>query len=128
MLDIKPYHIQSIVKDAGFGGTCPIIVRANDKEYVLKTREDGINPKDLGVFNEALAYQILNYLKINIAPQEIAYLYIDDDFIDMAKIAYNENIIQADSLEYIKGSKGFNLGIEYLHYAMEPLSEIMIHL
>lgn len=125
MLDIKPFHIQSIVKDAGFGGTCPIIVRANDKEYVLKTREDGTNPKDLGVFNEALAYQILNYLEINISPQEIVYLFIGDDFIDMAQTAYNENMIQAESLEYIKGSKGFNLGVEYLHYAMEPLSEII---
>lgn len=26
--DIKPFHIQSIVKDAGFGGTYPIIVKA----------------------------------------------------------------------------------------------------
>ena len=125
MLAIKPYHIQSIVKDAGFGGTCPIVVKANEKEYVLKTREDGVNPKDLGVFNEALAYQLLNYLKINIAPQEIIYLYINDDFIDMAQTAYNENIIQVESLEYIKDSKGFNLGIEYLHNAMEPLSAII---
>jgi hypothetical protein len=125
MLDVKPYHIQSVVKDAGFGGTCPIIVRANNKEYVLKTREDGTNPKDLGVFNEALAYQLLNYLGINIAPQEIVYLYIDDDFIDMAQTACDEDIIQAESLEYIKESKGFNLGVEYLHYAMEPLNEII---
>jgi len=125
MLDVKPYHIQSIVKDAGFGGTCPIIVKANDKEYVLKTREDGTNPKDLGVFNEALAYQLLNYLEINIAPQGIAYLYIDDNFIDMAQIAYDEDMIQAESLEYIKESEGFNLGVEYLHNAMEPLSEII---
>ena len=125
MLDIKPYHIQSIVRDAGFGGTCPIIVRANDKEYVLKTREDGTNPKDLGVFNEALAYQLLNYLGINIAPQEIVYLYIGDDFIDMAQTAYAESLIKAESLEYIKESQGMNLGIEYLHYAQEPLSEII---
>ena len=125
MLDIKPYHIQSIVRDAGFGGTCPIIVRANDKEYVLKTREDGTNLKDLGVFNEALAYQLLNYLGINIAPQEIAYLYIDDDFMDMAQIAYDEGIIQAESLDNIKASQGFNLGIEYLHNAKEPLSGVI---
>jgi len=123
MLEVKPYHIQSIIKDAGFGGTCPIIVKANDKEYVLKTREDGTNPKDLGTFNEALAYHLLNYLGINIAPQEIAYLYIDDDFIEMAEIACNANIIKLESFEYIKESEGFNLGIEYLHNAKEPLSE-----
>jgi len=125
MLEIKPYHIQAIVKDAGFGGTCPIIVKANDKEYVLKTREDGTNPKDLGVFNEALAYQLIYELGINIAPQEIVYLYIDEDFIDMAQIAYDEGIIQSESLEYIKESEGFNLGVEYLHCAMEPLSEVI---
>ena len=125
MLDIIPYHIQNIVKDAGFGGTCPIIVKANDKEYVLKTREDGTNPKDLGVFNEALAYQLLNYLGINIAPQEIAYLYIDDDFINMAQIAYDEGIIQAESLDNIKDSQGFNLGVEYLHNVKEPLSGVI---
>lgn len=123
MLDVKPYYIQNIVKDAGFGATCPIIVKANDKEYVLKTREDGTNPKDLGIFNEALAYQLLNYLKINIAPQEIVYLYIDDDFMNMAEIACDENIIQAESLEYIRESEGFNLGIEYLHFAQEPRNE-----
>ncbi len=125
MLEIKPYHIQSIVKDAGFGGTCPIIVKANEKEYVLKTREDGTNPKDLGVFNEALSYQLLSYLGINIAPQEIAYLYIDDDFISMAQTANDEGIIKDESLEYLKSSKGFNLGVEYLHYAMELLSEVI---
>jgi len=125
MLEIKPYHIQSIIKDAGFGGTCPIVVKANDKEYVLKTREDGTNPKDLGVFNEAFAYQLLDYLGINIAPQEIAYLFIDDDFIEMAEIAYDEGIIQEESFENIKASEGFNLGVEYLHYAMEPLSEVI---
>lgn len=35
------FRIQSIVKDAGFGGTSPIVVKANAKEYLLKTREDG---------------------------------------------------------------------------------------
>lgn len=125
MFNIKPYHIQSIVKDAGFGGTCPIIVKANDKEYVLKTREDGTNPKDLGVFNEALAYQLLNYLGLKISPQEIVYLYIDDDFLEMVKVAFNEGIIQAESLEYIKESRGFNIGVEYLHNAMEPLNEVI---
>lgn len=123
MLDIKPYHIQSIVKDAGFGGTCPIIVRANDKEYILKTREDGTNPKDLAVFNEALAYQLLDYLQYNIAPQEVVYLFIDDNFIEMARVAYAEGQIQKESLDYIEESEGFNIGVEYLHSAMEPLSE-----
>jgi len=123
MLNVRPYHIQSIVKDAGFGGTRPIIVKANDKEYVLKTREDGTNPKDLGVFNELLSYHLIYYYKMNIAPQEIIYLFIDDNFIEMAEVAYRGRIIKEESLEYIKESKGFNLGIEYLHNAMEPLNE-----
>jgi len=123
MRDIKPYYIQSIVKDAGFGGTCPIIVKANDKEYVLKTREDGTNPKDLGVFNELLAYQLLEYLGTTIAPQEVVYLFIDDDFIEMAQIACQEGLIKEESFEYIQASLGFNIGIEYLHNAMEPLNE-----
>ncbi len=125
MLNVKPYHIQNIVKDAGFGGTCPIIVRANDKEYVLKTREDGTNPRSLGVFNELLSYNLIDYFNMNIAPQEIAYLFIDDGFIEMAEIAYNGGVIKEESLEYIRDSKGFNLGIEYLHYAMEPLDGLV---
>lgn len=125
MIDFRLLPIQSIVKDAGFGGTCPIIVKADDTEYVLKTREDGTNPKDLGIFNEALAYQLLHYLGINIAPQEVVYLVINDEFVEMAKIACNAGIIKAESLEYIQGSLGVNIGIEYLHYAKEPLSEII---
>jgi hypothetical protein len=121
MLNVKPYHIQSIVKDAGFGGTCPIIVRANDKEYVLKTRKDGTNPKDLGVFNELLSYQLIDYFAMNIAPQEIVYLFIDENFIEMAEIAYAGGVIKQESLDYIRESEGFNIGVEYLHYAMEPL-------
>ena len=81
MRNIKLHHIQNIIGDAGFGGTCPIIVKANDKEYVLKTKEDGTNPKSLGVFNELLSYQLLEYLGTNIAPQEVVYLFIDDYFI-----------------------------------------------
>jgi len=123
MLDVKPYHIQSIVADAGFGGTCPIIVKANDKEYVLKTREDGTNPKDLGVFNELFSYQLIHYFELNIAPQEIVYLYIDESFIEMAEVAYTEQIIKEESLQYIRDSLGFNLGIEYLHNAMAPRNE-----
>lgn len=61
MLNIKLYPIQSIVKDAGFGGTKPIIVKANNKEYVLKTRDDGTDLKDLGIFNELLSYQLIEY-------------------------------------------------------------------
>jgi hypothetical protein len=123
MLEVKPYHIQSIVKDAGFGGSCPIIIQANNKEYVLKTKEDGMNPPSLGLFNELLSYQIINHLGMNISPQEIVYLFIDDDFIEMAQIACTERIIKQESLDYIKESKGFNLGIEYLHTAMEPLGD-----
>lgn len=121
MLDVKPYRIQSIVKDAGFGGTCPIIVRANDKEYVLKTREDGTNPRSLGVFNELLSYQLIDHFEMNISPQEIVYLFVDDNFIEMAEIAYDSDVIKEESLKYIRDSLGFNLGIEYLHQAMEPL-------
>lgn len=119
MREIKLLTIQSIVGDAGFGGTCPIIVRANDKEYVLKTKEDGTNPKSLGVFNELLAYQLLEYLGTNIAPQEVIFLFIDDDFIEMAELAYQADNIKEESLEYIKDSLGVNIGIEYLHFAQD---------
>ncbi len=104
MFDVKPYHIQSIVKDAGFGGTCPIIVRANDKEYVLKTREDGTNPKDLGVFNELLSYQLIDHFAMNIAPQEIVYLFIDENFIEMAEIAYEGGVIKSQGATTFRGT------------------------
>lgn len=119
MRDIKLLPIQSIVGDAGFGGTCPIIVKANDKEYILKTKEDGTNPKSLGIFNELLAYQLLEYLGTNIAPQEVIFLFIDDDFVEMAEIACKAGNIKEESLEYIQDSLGVNIGIEYLHFAQD---------
>lgn len=122
--DVKIYRIDKIVKDAGFGGSCPIIVQANGVEYVLKTKEDGMQPKSLGILNEMLAYQLLSVLGYTIAPQEIVYLWVDDNFIEAAEIACREGVIKAESLDYIRESKGVNIGIEYLHYAMDPLNKI----
>lgn len=122
--DIKFHRIDKIVKDAGYGGSCPIIVQADGVEYILKTKEDGMQPKSLGILNEMLAYQLLSVLGYTIAPQEVVYLWIDDDFIEAAEIACREGVIKAESLDYIRESKGVNIGIEYLHYAMDPLSGV----
>ncbi|MFY9085389.1 HipA family kinase [Aliarcobacter cryaerophilus] len=120
MRELKLLRIKSIIKSAGFGGSKPIIVTAdNDKTYVLKTREDGTNPKDLGIFNELLGYQLHDFLGFNISPQDICYFYIDDDFLEMANNAFQERIIEQESYLYIKDSKGVNLGIEYIENAME---------
>ena len=121
MFEMKLFPIQKIVKDAGFGASVPIIVQANDKEYLLKKKEDGMQPHSLGIFNELLAYQLIDYLDYNIAPQEILFLYIDDNFVEMAEVAYREGLIKEESYENIKKSLGVNIGIEYLHSAMEPL-------
>ena len=126
MRDIRPLKIISIIKPAGFGGTKPIIVRAEDEKlYVLKTREDGTNPKDLGVFNETLAYLLHDEMGFGISPQNVCYLYIDDGVVDMVFDAYTQNIIEKESYEYIKDSKGFNVGVEYIEDAMEIKSEKM---
>ncbi len=120
MRELKLLRIKSIIKSAGFGGSKPIIVTGeNDKTYVLKTREDGTNPKDLGIFNELLGYQLHDFLDFNISPQDICYFYIDDDFIEMAENAFKQNIIEEESYSYIKESKGINIGIEYIENAME---------
>ncbi len=119
--DIKAYYIDRIVKDVGFGASSPIIVSVNGKEYVLKTKEDGMQPKSLGIFNEILAYQLITFLGYKIAPQEVVYLVIDENFIEMAEIAHNERIIKQESYDNISNSYGINIGIEYLHNAMEPL-------
>ncbi len=120
MRNLKLLRIVSIIKDAGFGGTKPIIVKANDKRtYILKTREDGTNPKDLGIFNEVWAYQIHDYLELKISPQNICYLFIDDLFIEAAKSAVEEGLIEEESYEYISQSKGINIGIEFIEDAME---------
>lgn len=124
MFDMKLLRIQKIVKCAGFGASAPIIIQANDKEYVLKTQEDGMQPKSVGIFNELLAYQLIDYLKYNIAPQEVIFLYIDEDFIEMAQIAYDEGVIKEESYDNISESLGVNIGIEYLHTAMEALNTI----
>ncbi len=124
MRDVKFYRIEKIVKDAGYGGSCPIIVQANGVEYVLKTKEDGMQPKSLGILNEMLAYQMLSALGYSIAPQEVVYLWIDDNFIEAAETACGERVIKQESLDYIRDSKGVNIGIEYLHDAMEPLNGI----
>ncbi len=126
MREIRPLKIISIIKPAGFGGTKPIIVRAEDEKlYVLKTREDGTNPKDLGVFNETLAYLLHDEMEFAISPQSVCYLYIDDDVVDMVFDAYTQSIIEKESYEYIKDSKGFNVGVEYIEDAMEIKSEKM---
>jgi hypothetical protein len=121
MRNLNIFHIDKIVRDAGFGGSVPIIVSANNKEYVLKTKEDGMQPNSLGLFNELLAYQILSFLKYKISPQQVDYLYIDNNFIEMAEVAFKEGYIKEESYENIKNSTGINLGIEYLHNTMEPL-------
>ena len=121
MFEMKLFPIQKIVKDAGFGASVPIIIQANDKEYLLKTKEDGMQPHSLGIFNELLAYQLIDYLGYTIAPQEIIFLYIDENFVEMAEVAYKEGIIQEESYDNISDSLGVNIGIEYLHNAMEPL-------
>ena len=125
MFDMKLFRIQKIVKDAGFGASAPIIIQADNKEYVLKTQEDGgMQPKSVSIFNELLAYQLIDYLDYNISPQEVVFLVIDENFVEMAKIAYDEGIIKEDSYENISSSLGINLGIEYLHHAMEALDDI----
>jgi len=121
MFDMKLFSIQKIVKDAGFGASVPIIIQADNKEYLLKTKEDGMQPYSLGIFNELLAYQLIDYLDYNIAPQEVVFLYIDDNFVEMAEVAYREGIIKKESYVNIAESLGVNIGIEYLHTAMEPL-------
>ncbi len=121
MRTLNIYHIDKIIRDAGFGGSVPIIVSANNKEYVLKTKEDGMQPNALGLFNELLAYQILSILGYKICPQQVDYLFIDENFIEMAEVAFNEGYIKEESYENIKNSEGINLGIEYLHNTMEPL-------
>lgn len=122
MFEMKLFPIQKIVKDAGFGASVPIIVQSNNKGYLLKTKEDGMQPYSLGIFNELLAYQLIDYLNYNIAPQEIVFLYIDDNFIEMAKVAYQEGLIKKESYDNIVKSLGVNIGIEYLHNAMEILN------
>ena len=124
MFDMKLLRIQKIVKCAGFGASAPIIIQSDDKEYVLKTKEDGMQPKSLGTFNELLAYQLIDYLEYNIAPQEIVYLYIDEDFVEMAKIAFDGGVIKEESYQNILESLGVNIGIEYLHHAMQALGSI----
>jgi len=121
--ELNLLRIVSIIKPAGFGGSKPIIVTASDdKTYVLKTREDGTNPKDLGIFNELLGYQLHDFLDFNISPQNVCFFFIDDDFIEMAKNALDEGIIEQESYSYIEESKGINIGIEYIENAMEIIN------
>lgn len=47
MLDYRLLSIQSIVKDAGFGGTCPIIVKADDKESIINIITSRIKSKKI---------------------------------------------------------------------------------
>lgn len=123
--EIPLLRISRIIGDAGFGASFPIIVLAEDgKEYILKTKEDDMQMNSLSIFNEVVAYKIIEYLGITISPQEIVYLYIDDSFLEMAKIAFNEKNIKKESLENIEASFGVNVGIEYLHNTMEPQGKI----
>ncbi|MEA3499113.1 MAG: hypothetical protein U9R16_08650 [Campylobacterota bacterium] len=124
MRDVKLYYIDRIIGDAGFGASAPIIVYANKKKYILKTKKDNMQDDSFGIFNELLAYQLISYLKYKISPQEVAYLYIDDKFIEDARIAYMGKNIKKESYDNIVQSKGVNLGIEFLENTMQPSGEI----
>jgi hypothetical protein len=66
-------EVKQIVEQTSYGATKPLIIVANNnKKYILKFRNssDYDNEKDLHIFNEYLAYKLieLSHLQIQILP------------------------------------------------------------
>jgi len=108
--------IDRIIKVTPTGATNPIIIKAqNNKNYLLKTRYDGIfsDKKDYSIFMEVFSYKLLEYFEFKNIPQ-IDYLIIDDEFIDDASFSLGDNERDKQALTNIKNSKGVNLGVKWI--------------
>ena len=94
MRELKLLRIVSIIKPDGFGDSKPIIVTANDdKTYVLKTREDGTNPKDLGIFNELLGYQLHDFLLKVFVIFLLMMILLKWQIMHLNKVLFRKNLI-----------------------------------
>lgn len=108
---MKYLKIKSIVGSPDFGGCKPVFVIAEDnKEYLLKFRDDG-NEKDMTIFSEYLAYSIIDLFNININTPKINFLIIENEDIELFENAFENKLINYESLEFAKKSIGTNLGI-----------------
>ncbi len=115
---MKTLHIAEIKEVIGYGNSHPLRVKTEDNStYVLKTRRDGTlaDKNDYGIFIETLSCKLLQKFDFRHIP-EIAYLVIDDDFIEDAKDKFekSENDREQVALANIIASKGLNLGVKWI--------------
>lgn len=115
---MKTLHIAEIKEVIGYGNSHPLRVKTEDNSvYVLKTRRDGTlaDKNDYGIFIETLSYKLLQKFDFRHIPQ-IAYLIIDDEFIEDAKDRFekSQNDREQVALANIIASKGINLGVKWI--------------
>lgn len=118
-------EIKKIIKQTSYGATKPIIILANDnKKYILKfrTSSEYEEEKDLHIFNEFLAYKLINCYNFSISPQKLKIINIDEMTIFLAEHSYKNKDISIDSLNFLKKSLGPNICVEYLENTEKALS------
>jgi len=104
-------QIKKIVGSLPYGNSKPIKIVADDnKTYILKFRKDHLKGKDRSNTNEYIAYKLIEYFNLKIAPQKLEFIEIDD----LAIILAEKSNITKESLDYFKASKGINIAIEFL--------------
>lgn len=104
-------QIKKIVGSLPYGNSKPIKIVADDnKTYILKFRKDHLKGKDRSNTNEYIAYKLIEYFNLKIAPQKLEFIEIDD----LAIILAEKSNITKESLDYFKASKGINIAIDFL--------------
>lgn len=110
-------EVKQIIEQTSYGATKPLIILANDnKKYILKFRNssDYDNEKDLHIFNEYLAYKLIELYNFKISPQKLEFILIDDYTVALAEKACTNKFISYESLTFLKKSLGTNIAIEFL--------------
>jgi len=104
-------QIKQIIGSLPYGNSKPIKIVATDgKTYILKFRKDHLNGKDRSNTNEYITYKLIEHFKLNIAPQKLELIEIDDLAITLAE----KSSISPESLSYMRASRGINIAIEFL--------------
>lgn len=113
-------QIEKIIGSLPYGNSKPIKIVADDrKTYILKFRKDHLNGKDRSNTNEFIAYKLIEHFELNIAPQRLKLIEIDELAISLAE----KSTISKESLTYFKASKGINIAIEFLDNARKTTKE-----
>ncbi len=106
--------IKEVLNSTAFGGTAPVYIIASDNNcYILKFRmsDEGL---DIQNFNEFIGYQLSEKLNLDISPQKMKVIELNDTGLDLLEEAFRATRITFESIRYARQSLGPNICIERL--------------